>query len=270
LHRYTYSIATLSWIDPKTGLPEVDVGSPGETILRERILGNSGYRFANFLEATVEVVNTSSGPAPMVFSHIGYSVDSGLYRAPSFLGFPSYPYPIQLAKPVQVQGGVEFRQTVGARTQSAELAAGKIPVGGAIGGSIAQKLANFPPIWTELKLTIFYDGTFEGELMAHSLFPSVSYYENSKIICLKTGPTMSGCQAYERKSEYDGNPNLDRWFRQDKGWGARKGFTPAEGNPWGVTEPDRNVIFGQQPPNPNEEVRRPREYPSETWRPSGR
>jgi len=45
---------------------------------------------------------------------------------------------------------------------------------------------------------------------------------------------------------------------------------PADGNPWGATAPDPDVLFGQQPPDPNEEARRPRQYPPETWRPPSR
>jgi hypothetical protein len=40
-------------------------------------------------------------------------------------------------------------------------------------------------------------------------------------------------------------------------------------NPWGVTAPDSNVIYGDPQDDPNVVVRRPTQYPSETWRPGG-
>ncbi|MDZ5449009.1 hypothetical protein [Labrys sp. ZIDIC5] len=270
INSFTYSIATMSWIDPRSGLPEHDAGSPGELVDRQRILGSSGYRFANFLEATIESTDTSS-KAIRLLHRVAYEKDTGLYRSPSFLGFPSYPYPIKLEEPQYIDEGVVFRQTVGARTQSAELAAGVAPAPiGFVAGKILQKVMNFPPIWTELKLTLRYDGTYEGELVAHSLYPSCSYYERSPLICLNLGPKPEACEAYERKYEYDGLPNFDRWFEQNKGWGAKSGYMPADGNPWGATAPDPDVLFGQQPPDPNEEARRPRQYPPETWRPPSR
>ncbi len=222
LQVYTYSIAALSWIDPRTGLPEVDAGDPGDGILRAAILANRGYRFANFLEATVSIMPTGIGPMQAVFGHTGYTADCGIYRALSFAGIPSYAYPIKLFDPVTVDGGVEFRQIVGARTQSAEVLAAKAPGPfGAVGGAIAQKAVPLPPIWSDLRLTIRYDGTYAGELVAHSLFPSLTYYENSQVLCLVmdgSGP----CQAYDKKSGYDGMPNYKRWMDDRKGWGRRR------------------------------------------------
>lgn len=38
----TYSIASLSWIDPKTGLPEVDKkGDPGPTLVKNDVTGGA-------------------------------------------------------------------------------------------------------------------------------------------------------------------------------------------------------------------------------------
>ena len=265
---YTYSVAALSWIDPRTGLLEVDQGDPGDVIGREEILANKGYRFANFLEATTSAVSTGNGPMPVVFGHTGYTKDCGIYRSLSFAGIPSYPYPIKLFDPVMIDGGVEFRQIVGARTQSAEVLAGMIAPGpiGPVGGMIAQKLVPLPPIWSDLKLTIRYDGTYTGELIAHSLFPSLTYYENSKIPCLMMGGSGS-CQAYDKKSGYDGMPNYKRWMKEGKGWGTQKGYTPGEGNPWGVTAPDPEANFGEPQEDPNEVVRRPTTYPPQPWLP---
>jgi hypothetical protein len=263
---YTYSIATFSWIDPRTNLPEVDEGDPGEIVVRDDILANKGYRFANFLEASVGVMRTSA--EPLLYS-LGYTKDCGIYRAPSFLGLPSYAYPIKLFDPVYLDQAVEFRQIVGARTQSAELAAGKLGPLGPLGGAIAQKIFPFPPIWTDLRLTIHYDGTYTGDLFAYSLFPSLTYYENSKIPCFVTGSSSGPCQGFEKKFGYDGMPNYKRWFG-GSGWGKQKGYSPGEGNPWGVTEPDKGAIYGEPQPDPNEVARRPTTIPPQPWLPPRR
>jgi hypothetical protein len=201
---------------------------------------------------------------------IGYTKDSGIYRSPSFLGIPSYAYPIKLFDPVAVDEGIEFRQIVGARTQSAEIAATKVvpPPYAPVGGLIAQVVYPYPPIWSDLRLTIRYDGTYTGALVAYSLFPSLSYYENSNLPCLV--PASGPCQGYDKKSVYDGMPNYKRWMNEGKGWGEQNGYAPAEGNPWGVTAPDRLAVLGLPQDDPNEVVRRPKTSPPEDWRPPGR
>jgi len=251
-------------------LPEVDEGDPGNVIDRDAILANQGYRFANFLEASITVANASTGPIMLVGQHVGYIKDCGIYRAPSFLGIPSYAYPIKLFEPVYIDGGVEFRQIVGARTQSAEVAASKLggPIG-AIAGAIAQKLFDFPPIWSDLKLTIRYDGTYSSDLIAYSLFPSLTFYENSMTPCFNL-PLGSGspCQAFEKKFGYDGMPNYDRWIGAGKGWGPQqRGPNPCEGNPWGATKPDAGAIYGEPQPDPNEVARRPTASSPQSWLP---
>ena len=104
-----------------------------------------------------------------------------------------------------------------------------------------QTLLPFPPIWSDLRLTIRYDGTYTGELFAHSLFPSLTYYENSKVPCLVTDGSRP-CRAYDKKSGYDGMPNLDRWMNEGKGWGKQNGYAPAEGNPWGGPRRSRSHL----------------------------
>ena len=271
IQQFTYSVATFSWIDPRTHLPEVDEGDRADVIDRSSILANQGYRFANFLEATVSVTTANTGPVVLIGNQVGYTKDCGIYRSPSFLGIPSYAYPIKLFEPVYIEGGVEFRQIVGARTQSAEVAAQKLggPVFGAIGAAIAQKLLAFPPIWTDLKLTIRYDGTYSSDLIAYSLFPSLTLYENSLTSCISLALRPgSACQAFEKKFGYDGMANYDRWMNDGKGWGPQQREpNPCEGNPWGATEPDPGALYGDPQSDPNEVVRRPTAYPPQSWLP---
>jgi uncharacterized protein (TIGR02594 family) len=45
-----------------------------------------------------------------------------------------------------------------------------------IGRKLAEQILVFPPIWTELELTIYSDGSFEGNLARHSIFPNISFH----------------------------------------------------------------------------------------------
>ena len=75
--RILFSAATCSWIDPATGLPEVDespITQPSKQ--RSFFVGNSGYRFCNFMEAWIE---TSPDGRSILSS--GFTADSRMYRA---------------------------------------------------------------------------------------------------------------------------------------------------------------------------------------------
>lgn len=245
---YTHSIATLSWINPTSGLPEVDKGGdPGDTITRKQALTEHICRFSNFLEAFIKVQEGTQN----VVGH-GFTTDSGLHIRPSFAGIAPEVYPLKQA--ATVAGGVTFTQAVSCRTESPEKIGENLgeEVGGQVGRAIpvvgpiigdrlgrevgkragrgaARMAMIFPPIWTELELTIRWDGTFEGKLVRHSLFPSNNFYiDDSKGTNLITGYTVV--------SRYDGNPNLEKW--KEKGWGAVSGNSGAvEGNPHGITKP---------------------------------
>ena len=53
--RTVTSAASFSWIDPKTGLPKVDKGGAGRSIHRDEIFTGARFRFANYLEAVVDI-----------------------------------------------------------------------------------------------------------------------------------------------------------------------------------------------------------------------
>jgi hypothetical protein len=236
--RIQRSIATLSWIDPVTGLPEVDkAGDPGPTIIRAQILGKKGYRFSNFLEAWIEVDTKD------VIIACGFSTDSDMYRGPSYLNTESAPVGNIGRKTLRQQKSVTFRQLVGCRTMAPEkigqttgrvvgrLAAGPVGeyVGGRLGRSTAEAAKVFPPIWTELELTINADHTFSHAFPNCSLFPSVSYYALDE-----------NTWAYSRQGpSYNAVPMLDTWY--DKGWGPATltpfAPRPTPGNPWSMTKP---------------------------------
>lgn len=83
--------------------------------------------------------------------------------------------------------------------------------GSAVGTRTANAVTNFPPIWTETKLTLMADGTKDFRLLRHSLFPSNYFYsdltQTSSYIALAAEQTA--------------------W--ENSGWGG--------GNPWGISRP---------------------------------
>ena len=82
--RYEHSIASVSWIDPATGLPEVDSNPPGAVVTRSFLTGSSGFRFDNYMEVWADF-DTVGGT---IVGH-GFAPASGIYRSPSFAGVPS-------------------------------------------------------------------------------------------------------------------------------------------------------------------------------------
>src|SRR5262245_15970105 len=109
----TRSVATMSWIDPRTGLREVDTrGDPGKQVAHDMILGRLAYRFANFLEAFLRVDKDGK------VLEYGFTEASGMYRNLSYLKIPSEPFHIIRNKPISAGSSVYFSQLVGCRTQS--------------------------------------------------------------------------------------------------------------------------------------------------------
>jgi hypothetical protein len=246
------AIATLSWIDPTTGLPEVDAGEPGPMIPAISIPAKKGYRFSHWLQAWIEV-DASGG-----ITSGNFSLNSNMYRGPSYLGTESEPVGAIGRKITRTRQAVTFRQVVGCRTMAPEkigkIAGGILaneplpllsalpialgPIGaiyaGIKGGREAAELHKvFPPIWTELELTINVDGSFSHKLLRHSLFPSVSYYVQGNNR-LKTLP-----EVYFQSKSYNAVPMLDAWY--ENGWGpvvaGGPGVAATSGNPWSMTKP---------------------------------
>lgn len=199
--------ATVSWIDPATGLPEVDtqpVVSP--TVNRAFLVGSQGFRFTNFVEAFADIDQRAKR---IVGS--GFTVQSGMYRGPSYLRIPSHAFFVdqRASQPAIFREGAErvtLTQTVGARTVSPEMLGG---VGGAVAGAAAgaaagtfvfpaigtaigalagaaigaisgeivgHQVIGFPPIWTTIEVEIPFEGPAVARLLYHSLFPSMTFY----------------------------------------------------------------------------------------------
>lgn len=267
--RLVSSAASFSWIDPKTGLPEVDKGGdPGASIHRDEVFAGAKYRFANYLEAVVDIddklgiVRAVAGEA------------SGMYRGPSFLRLDSAPVGSIGRSVAYTRQQARFRQLVGCRTESPErigagagalVGAGAGVAGvaagaklGALAGAwagppgmfigavalgtvgyfagreVAELATAFPPIWTELEIVVGADRSVRCSVISHSLFPSLSFYAADPALKAAAPATRLGRQAYA----HDGNDaRLKAW--KSRGWGltaaGREGPTP--GNPWGMADP---------------------------------
>ncbi len=254
LQRYTRSAATVSWIDPRLWwLVEVDHVVPKKEVDRRYLIGNSGYRFDNFLEAWIDVDQATGS-----IMAAGYSPQSGMYRAPSFGGLPSYAFS-RMATQSASGHQAKFVQVVGARTQSPEIigkAIGQTVQDGIIGplapiidkllpqpgqragAGTARQVTRFPPIWSELTLTITSLGgkiTASSTLGRCSLFPSLNYYVEQPGTETMPDPVFIETALPWGEPYYDARSNLGNW--RSSGWGALRGGSvgPTPGNPWGFT-----------------------------------
>jgi len=223
-------LATLSWIDPKSGLPEVDRnGMPAETLGLQGIQSVRNCRFAHLLTCSIFVENGK-------ITRCWVDKPSTIYRRPSYQDTPSVVYKDRRDMSDWNSERAIFVQTVGCRTQAPELIGGAVGMGGAsgtgildpilgyrIGREAAELVSSFPPIWTKLRILMRADGACEGGLIGHSLFPSISFYEGVQVNQMVAGQIST----WIRRGYYDGVPNYKAWNEQ--GWG--------QGNPWRVENP---------------------------------
>lgn len=230
---YTCSAAAVSWIDPATGLPEVDRVVPASSVDRSFLTGSSGFRFANFMDVWARY-DTSRNT---IVGH-GFASASGIYRSLSYGGIPSRPF--ETIRRVAVGSEpITFTQIVGARTESPERIGGLI--GGPLGNILGSAVSAFPPIWSELRIRIFNDGRTEASVVRHSLFPSLTFYTRPGDTGRYVQTPVSGSRYYNAV------PNLDRW--NEAGWGAQQSSAggATAGNPWNYEE---SIFSGIDPTQP--------------------
>ena len=235
---HTFSLATLSWIDPRSRflglpLPECDAqGKPSSMLTYHDVTAARICRFAQLLTCSITVERGKTVDRAV-------APESGMYMRPSFVDTSPRPYHTKRDFMTWTADMAVFTQTVGCRTQAPELVgstAGQIaqviisPVTLLIDPNLGKKIGRegaemtaFPPIWTTLHMVMFADGASFGSVMAHSLFPSMTCYEaRSSALTLSTRGLI-----WHEKSNYNGVPNLDAW--RSIGWG--------KGNPWRVQNP---------------------------------
>ena len=265
----TFAAATCSWIDQATGLPEVDtVPITAESVSRQFLVGNSGYRFCNFMEVWFQ-----ADPGRAGVDGRGFSPTSGMHRGPSYAKIPSHAFLRQTAV-FDEPNAVRFTQVVGARTVSPEvlgtgggMAAGAVALGligsvvpvigtalgviagaavGAIAGEVALHQAlGFPPIWSKIQMRIYRDGRMEAQLLQHSVFPSLTFYKQAvdphrDINSFEMVSQANGQRYYNALKDIQ----LPDW--KERGWGPLQNMSipgPSGGNPWGIA---KGVMGGQE------------------------
>jgi hypothetical protein len=238
---FSYSIATVSWIDARTGLPEVDkISYTYDKSTRANLTANSGYRFCNFLDVFIELAPDNRS----IVRH-GFYPESGIYRGPSFANIPSHAFTNKQFVTVGADA-VTFRQVIGARTVSPEvigrrsgLVAGLLwggpfgliasAVAGYYGGeTVAHQITGFPTIWSILEIRLSSSGDAAGKLAQHSIFPSLTYYE-------QLDSTAVRGENYGRAFYYDARKDIELPKWKENGWGQIQGSSgPSRGNPWGM------------------------------------
>lgn len=118
-----------------------------------------------------------------------------MYRSPSFLKIPSAPVGNIGQYSLSMGSAAVFRQLVGCRTVSPEkigsfvggLLGGAVfgPVGERLGKEAAEYVSAFPPIWTEIEMTVYATGEWTHQLISTVSFPA----------CPTTPSTSTGCSS---------------------------------------------------------------------------
>lgn len=258
--RIGHAAATCSWIDPKTGLPEVDSTPIVAPATNSGFLtGNSGYRFCNFISAWADIDTVKNRIVRKGFESV-----SGMYRGPSFLNIPSHAF-MTSQDSFDEGSDARFTQVVGARTVSPEVAGagGGVVVGaiaggvigsavpvigtaiGAIAGGVigafsgeaaAHAITGFPPIWTKIQIRICGNGQVEAQVLQHSLFPSMTFY-------VQKPPTSGVARSFAISSPagastyYNATKDVELPDWKERGWGqisSSKSLGPTGGNPWSI------------------------------------
>ncbi len=189
--RIESAVTSISWIPSEavegmtkmpfeSGVAHYD-GPPPEvvegTATLEELRAGDRYRFANRLEAWVEVedgVITASGYGEASRGHIG----STTMKVGKKLTFEAVPLPDRQSQPEVGDGWVRFTQTCGGRT-----------------GVPAPRRVNHPPFvqfraplaWSTLSMTVHADGRVEHELSGASPFPRHWVYGTDGKLSHKSG-----------------------------------------------------------------------------------
>jgi hypothetical protein len=166
----------------------------------------------------------------------------------SYFGIPSKAYTLlQSSRRIVQDGieGVEFEQVAGAKTVS------HLAMGGGIGGVVgctvgilcgvvvANRLMNFPPIWTHLYMQLLANGQASYKLVRHSHFPCASFYANTTQSnqFASTALSESGQRATKTHllaAQYEAKA-AQQTVWANYGWGRF--------NPWGITRPTLSTFL---------------------------
>jgi hypothetical protein len=239
IRRINQSIAAVTWVDPR----------PADGMKRSQLLARTGYMCVNFLEASITAVTTNKGLTGYA-NGSGFTSDSGAYEGATD-GRTYQLYPVKRTQET-LADGIKFTQIVGVLDRSAMEAVSRHALPSSWGGIAEQlfralraKQTEFltPPVWSELTLTMYFNGTYDAAVTSFSLFPNVSLYHGGAFtpsISLDGGKTWSHnvpwtpqekAEDYikEEVSEDSAIRNFTRW--QTDGWGS---WRATRGNPWGA------------------------------------
>jgi Cyclic nucleotide-binding domain len=188
--RYESSVTSLSWIPSEavtgagrmafdSGLSHYDEPPPGELVDIEELRATDRFRFANVLQAWIEVSDDGE------ITGAGYG--GGGLMGSTMLKLGGLRYRFQAVKLDDIQrepergpGWVKFTQTVGGRTGVPMPRPVKRP-------PYMQWLA--PLVWTTLTLTVHADGTAEPAMTGASTFPRHWVYGADGQLSHKSGLT---------------------------------------------------------------------------------
>lgn len=245
------SAASVSWIhasSPAGG--HVADPAPPATITEAFVTGNSGFRFSNYLHGwcttddsrhltgsgTYSNSGIYRGPSYLGINSQAYPTQSRQTRVMNNQGVEGVQFEqttgARTVSPgiigggvgglVGAAGGAYLGFKLGGATGTFFGGLGAVPgaIIGGVGGALvgyatgtiaANRLTNFPPIWTRITLRLFADGQRDCALLQHSHFPSNHFYcdmrQVSRYIALA--------------------PEQTNW--ENGGWGG--------GNPWGISRP---------------------------------
>jgi hypothetical protein len=237
IRQINQSIAAMSWLDPR----------PPEKMNRAQLLAKRGYMCVNFLEASITVMETKQGLKGYPTGS-GFTADSGVYEGATDLTTYRL-YPVKRSQET-LADGIKFTQTVGVLDQSAtEALFHHVPPSLWAGLAVQlfralqakQSALLTPPIWTELTLTMYFNGSYDAEVTSISLFPNVSLYHGG---AFRPSVSYDGKKTWshnipltpqDKAEDYikeevseNGVRNFVRW--QTDGWGSWGSH--GGGNPW--------------------------------------
>lgn len=204
--RHTHSVTSISWIPSEAmtgpmrlpmdlGIGHYDEAPPAriDPDLLESLRESDGLRFANRLEAWVEVVDGDIVDA-------GYSGAALVGSTKAKLGvgsitFPGVGFPMLQAAPARTPHGMRFVQSAGGRTGS--------PFPRRIDRPPYVRITA-PTAWTTLALTIGPDGAASFEVVGASPFPRHWIYDSAGDLAAKSGTI--DFTSWTRTGDHDRTP----------------------------------------------------------------
>ncbi|MGO8955999.1 MAG: cyclic nucleotide-binding domain-containing protein [Streptosporangiaceae bacterium] len=188
--RYESSVTSLSWIPSEAvtgvmrvpfdaGIGHYDEPPPGELTDLEALKAADRFRFANALQAWLEVADDGR------ITDAGYAGGGLIGSTTVKLGALKYRFqavklPDLQREPERGDGWVRFSQTVGGRT------------GAPMPRTVSRRpfvLWLAPLVWTTLSLTLHSDGHAEFAMTGASPFPRHWIYDNKGGLAAKSGLT---------------------------------------------------------------------------------